>query len=74
MSPEQALVTGVLVLCGVVGTAATVELTTQTADTALHAVDTGEHVARDLGLGGGVGLGGGLTVTVAVRRNRKGGK
>lgn len=73
MSPEQALVTGVLVLCGVVGTAATVELATQTADTALHAVDTGEHVARDLGIGGGIG--GGVTVTVAVRRGgRKGGK
>lgn len=74
MTPEGALITGVLTLSAVVGIAATAELATTTIDTGLHAVDTGEHVARDLGLGGGVGFGGGLTVTVAVRRNRKGGK
>jgi hypothetical protein len=72
MSPEGALITGVLVLSGVVGTMATVEMATTTVNTALHAVDTGEHVAQDLGMAGG-GFGGGVTVTVALRRNRKGG-
>jgi hypothetical protein len=72
MNAEQALVTGVLVLSSVVGVAATVELTTQTAASVMQAADAGEHLAQDLGIGAG-GIGGGVTITVAVRRNRKGG-
>jgi hypothetical protein len=71
MTPEGALITGVLVLSGVVGAAAAVEMTTQTAASALQAIDAGEHVAQDLGIGGGIG--GGVTITVKLsRRNRKG--
>jgi hypothetical protein len=77
MTPEGALITGVLTLSAVVGVAATVELATQTIDTGLHAVDTSEHAAdairNDLpGAGAGAG---GVSITVALgrRRTRKGG-
>lgn len=74
MSPEGALITGVLVLSGAVGVMVTAEIATEIVDTGLHAVDTAVRTVDDLGqlAAGGVG---GVTVTVAARRSgKKGGK
>ena len=73
MTPEGALITGVLVLSGVVGAVATAELATTTASAAVRTVDTGVHAAdeitRDLpGVGAGAGGTGGVTVTVSLGR------
>ncbi|MCG0290975.1 hypothetical protein [Streptomyces sp. PSAA01] len=74
VSPEGALITGVLVLSGAVGVMATAEIATEIVNTGLHAVDTAVRTVDDLGqlAAGGAG---GVTVTVAARRSgKKGGK